>query len=412
MKKEVNNKKLTLQDFLFKPSKKVNKNKGKIKENFKEVVTLPKNKKKKIIEDSININDTSKGIEKVVKSKKNKEDHPKKYGIGLDVGTGFIVGASYGNGTKMRFNSVRDAFMSIDKSKFNPVIFNKNKLSYIDMEDKIVIVGNDAMEFARLFNSSAQRPLSNGVINPKEKSSAPILREIFSNIIKDLVKKEDETLIFSVPGLQIGNNNFNVNFHSMTIEALCKYFNVKAIPINEAYAVAISELGIDQVTALSFSFGAGLVNACLTFKSINVFEFSIDKSGDYIDDRASKDSNESESTVCHIKENELDLSKDPFSVSDVERALIFSYREVIKNTLNEVKKAFLNNNKVKLTDDIPIVLSGGTTKPKGFKELFEEELKNTDLSFKVSKIITAENPLTAVAKGCLIWANSLESIEG
>jgi len=112
----------------------------------------------------------------------------------------------------------------------------------------------------------------------------------------------------------------------MSIISLCRRFNVTPIPLNEAYAVAISELGTNVNTALSFSFGAGLVNCCLTFKGINVFEFSMDKSGDFIDKQSAKAVGEAESVMSKIKETELDLSKDEFEVSSEERALIFSYR--------------------------------------------------------------------------------------
>ena len=226
------------------------------------------------------------------------------------------------------------------------------------------------------------------------------------------IKKQGENLVFSIPGNQVDNESFDTNYHMMSIRALCKKFGVSPIAINEAYAVAISELGTDVTTALSFSFGAGLVNCALTFKGLSMFEFSIEKSGDFIDSQSSKAVGESVSVMSKIKETELDLSKDEFEVSDEERALIFSYEYVIKNTLDNVKRAFLSNkDKVKLFDAIPIVISGGTSMPKGFIDRFKQEIDYVKLPFKVSEVIHAENPLTSVAKGCLLYANSMECQE-
>lgn len=330
------------------------------------------------------------------------------FGIGLDVGTGFLVGASYKDVDRMVFKKLRNAFMRIDKNMFNPNLFDKTKLAYIELNNSIYIVGQDAIDFAKITNTAAQRPLADGIINPKERDSAPILKELFYHAISPFIKKDNETLYFSVPAKQIDNKTFDPTFHSMSIQSLCRSFGVNAQPLNEAYAVAISELGPEVPLALAFSFGAGLVNACLIFKGMSLFEFSIDKSGDFIDIQAANATGESQALVSDIKENDLDLNADEYGVSAIERALIFSYRFIVQNTLNEVKKAFSRQNDVRIREAIPIVMSGGTTMPPGFVNLFKAELASVKLPFEVSEVKHSEKPLYAVAKGCLLYANSME----
>jgi actin-related protein len=53
---------------------------------------------------------------------------------------------------------------------------------------------------------------------------------------------------------------------------------------------------------------------------------------------------------------------------------------------------------------VPIVLSGGTAKPKGFRELFERMLRSKPMPLEVSEIRMARDPLTATARGALIAA--------
>ncbi len=53
---------------------------------------------------------------------------------------------------------------------------------------------------------------------------------------------------------------------------------------------------------------------------------------------------------------------------------------------------------------LPIVLSGGTVKPIGFKERFEGFIKHVDFPFEISEIRLAKDPLNATAKGALIAA--------
>lgn len=330
-------------------------------------------------------------------------------GIGLDVGTGFLASASFKDDGTISYKSMRNAFHKIPKAAFNPRLFNKTKLAYLEMDDAICLLGSDAIDFAKMKGESAKRPLANGVINPHESSSAALLKEMFNFVIKPQIKKTGEKLAFSIPGPQVnGGKDFDTNYHTMSIQSLCRQLDIEAEPLNEAYAVAISELGTDSISALSFSFGAGLVNACLTFKGIPIFEFSIGKSGDFIDKQAAEAVGEPESIAQHVKENTLNLTVDEFSAPALERALIFSYRFVIQNTLTEVKKAFLANKEIRILEPLPVVISGGTSMPKGFIELFSDEVKRAKLPFEVSEIKHVQNPLLAVAKGCLIWANSME----
>ena len=140
---------------------------------------------------------------KVVKPKKNKP------GIGLDVGTGFLVGAGF-EGAKVKYAPLRDAFFSIDKSTFNRSMFDKGSMKYVEINDQVHVIGEDALTLAKIRNTDSKRPLKSGVINPSERNAAPILKEMFRYCVKPFINKEGETLVFSVPGPKIGDEGFNV----------------------------------------------------------------------------------------------------------------------------------------------------------------------------------------------------------
>jgi hypothetical protein len=341
--------------------------------------------------------------------KKTKTKKVGKPGIGLDVGTGFLVGAGFDSGNKVKFAPLRDAFYTIDKATFNRSMFDKGTMKYVEIGNDVHVIGEDALTLAKIRNTSALRPLSQGVINPSERNAAPILKEMFRYCVKPFIQKDGEKMVFSIPAQKIGDETFNVDYHTMSIQSLGRAFGVDAVPLNEAYAVILSAMQkAEDVTGLGFSFGAGLVNVCFVYKSMLLFEFSIDKSGDFIDTESARACGVSTSVINHIKEKELVLTTDELSANPEIRALIFTYRHVIKNTLKEVVRAFTNTSDVNIIDPIPIIISGGTSIPEGFIELFEEEMEATDLPFNVTEVIPAENRLAAVAEGCLIWANHLE----
>lgn len=356
---------------------------------------------------------TDKNVVTVTKTKKKAvKKKNSKPGIGLDVGTGFLVGAGYDENNKESFAPLRDAFFTIEKTTFNRSMFDKNSMKYIEVGNDIHVIGEDALTLAKIRNTSAKRPLKLGVINPQERNAAPILKEMFRYCVQPFIKKEGEIMVFSIPGSKVGDESFNVDYHTMSIQSLGKSFGVEAVPLNEAYAVILSELGeSDEVTGLGFSFGAGLVNVCFVYKSMLLFDFSIDKSGDFIDTESAKACGVSTSVINHIKEKELVLTDDEYSASPEIRSLIFTYRHVIKNTIHEVIKAFTNTSDVNVIEPVPIIISGGTSIPEGFMELFKEEIEKTSLPFNVTEIIPAKNRLASVAKGCLLWANHLEKIK-
>ncbi len=57
---------------------------------------------------------------------------------------------------------------------------------------------------------------------------------------------------------------------------------------------------------------------------------------------------------------------------------------------------------IEVDDELPIVISGGTSLPEGFIDLFKNVISNYELPFELSEIRSAKNPMTAVANGLLI----------
>jgi hypothetical protein len=62
----------------------------------------------------------------------------------------------------------------------------------------------------------------------------------------------------------------------------------------------------------------------------------------------------------------------------------------------------LNKITVDFPDDVPMIVSGGTSKAAGFIDVVLRILDDYEFPFEISEIKSAANPLTAVAEGCLI----------
>jgi hypothetical protein len=137
--------------------------------------------------------------------------------------------------------------------------------------------------------------------------------------------------------------------------------------------------------------------------SIPVMTFSLDKAGDYIDRSVGAVTGETASKIRIIKEESLDLSRAP--QNKYESALHVYYDDVVLSLVESLRSALSETKNMPSIDKpMPIVLSGGTARPKGFIDKFREAIERDGFPLDISEIRMAGDPLTATARGCLIAA--------
>jgi hypothetical protein len=149
------------------------------------------------------------------------------------------------------------------------------------------------------------------------------------------------------------------------------------------------------------SFGAGMVNTAVIHQGDPLVEFSTTRAGDFIDMSAGNALDISPSLVQLEKESGVDLNNHSTKIME---AVSVYYSSVIRYTLENI--AFeLENRKKDLPifrDEVTMIVSGGLTKATGFIGKMQQVLTTIDLPIKVSNIKKADDPMTAVANGCLL----------
>lgn len=329
-------------------------------------------------------------------------------GKGLDIGTAFIVSAEK-RGNDVLFRSQRNAFFDIEQTDFTKKMLTKSKVNYIERGNSLYVIGDEAIKFANIFGKEARRPLSKGVVSPSEKEALPIV-ELILKMVVGKPKYPEEIIYYSLPGNPL-DADFDVVYHKNIFAEFLKKLGYEPKTIHEGLAVIFSELADQDFTGIGISFGAGMVNICLACLSIPVFTFSLTKAGDWIDQQVAKALAETASRVCAIKESTLDLTKQK-NLTKMDTALSIYYNNLIEYTLENIKAEFERSKKPpELDKPITIVLSGGTTCPKGFLERFKEVLKKINFPLKVGGVKMASEPLSTVAKGALVAALSDEKMK-
>lgn len=327
-------------------------------------------------------------------------------GKGVDIGTMFVKCAQK-ESEEIIFRSQRNAFFEVEHTDFTKRILDNSKVKYIIKEDKLYVVGDEALEFANMFNKETRRPLSRGVISPTEKEALPMVELLIKSVIGEPTYK-DEIVYFSVPGEPL-DADFNILYHIKMVEGFLKTLGYTPKPINEGHAIILSELAEEDFTGIGLSFGGGMVNVCLSFMSVPVFKFSVTKAGDWIDQQVAMAVDETASRVSAIKETSLDLSKEE-GLSKIESALSIYYNHLIEYVIENIKQEFTKARRLpRIAKPISIILSGGTSLPNGFSQRFKQILDRLKLPIPVGSVRMADQPLRSVAKGALVAASADES---
>jgi len=326
-------------------------------------------------------------------------------GRGLDIGTMFVVGAK-DEGGKTQFTSIRDAFFTLENNDLLVDMMNKADVDHVIRGGEVVVIGDKSIEFANTFRAELRRPLQDGVISPKEKDAFGIIELILKKAVGEASKK-GETCCFSVPADAIDKDGSSTVFHQGMFSRFVESLGYSPKPLNEAEAIAYSELAGDKLTGLALSFGAGMVNACFIMLGVPYLKFAVARSGEWIDKNAAAASNSTIAAITALKESgEVDI----LAPSGWEaNALSMYYAALIKYVCLNLHRQVVESAKLpRLKEPIKIVVSGGTSCMRGFRQMFEGEFRKLDWPFEISSIVSAKDPMNAVANGCLVAARLAE----
>jgi len=324
---------------------------------------------------------------------------------GLDIGTNMLVAASVDEDENIIFKMQRDAFYRITpKSEVNKssirMGLEKRGANFIVDGHDFIVVGEDALDIAIERNDTAQRPLQRGILSPKDKSSLPMLKLIIESLVGE--GKDGDKIVYSVPAKPI-DTTFDIVYHTEMMGMYLKQMGFESQPINEGFAIALSELLDDGLTGICLSYGAGMTNVVVIHQGDPLVEFSMTKSGDFIDQSVGNALDMPASFIQKEKEAGVDILKPSNQIME---AISVYYSTVVNYTFDNISYE-LHKRKKELPlfrEPVPIVVSGGLTLAGGFEEKVRLSVANLDFPFQVGEIRRAESPMKAVANGCLLAA--------
>lgn len=255
--------------------------------------------------------------------------------------------------------------------------------------------------WANMLRLEAKRPLAQGLIASSDIEGQRVLSHLLASILGDPLVV-GEPCYYSVPAPPIDVQGRDVIYHTAIFKKIVDSLGYKATPTNEAMAIVYSNCVAEDFSGLAISYGSGMVNVALAYKTAEVAMFSFARGGDWVDQSVAQALGTTASKVTSIKEKGIDL-KNPANNTD--EVIAVYIRNLIRYTLERTAK-YLKEQRVSVDEPIPLVVSGGTTKAGSFLDVFKEEFhaiqNRGGFSFSVSEIRQATDPMSAVADGLLI----------
>ncbi|MBF0387263.1 MAG: hypothetical protein HQL20_05335 [Candidatus Omnitrophica bacterium] len=324
-------------------------------------------------------------------------------GVGLDLGTAYIVAGREVEGKRVFVKNERNAFLSVRCDTATKDLLTKLKVKYVALGDKLYVLGTMALELADIFGRETQRTMNMGIMNPSEAESIPIIKLLAQNIMWP-PRVEGEVCCFSVPAKPIDRDQDTI-YHRGVFEGILKSIGFNPIVIDEGYAVVLAEMEQQDFTGIGVSCGAGMVNICAAFRSVPVLSFSITRGGDWIDKSAATVLGVTMSRVCSIKEHGLNIVAPK---TREEEAIAIYYRNYIHYLIESMSQVLgRSTGTPRFKDPVDIVFAGGSSMVPGFLEVVKEEAKSAKFGFDIGNIIHAKEPFTSVVRGCLF--NAIEA---
>lgn len=326
------------------------------------------------------------------------------YGVGCDIGTMNIISARK-KGDAVVTKRVRDAFIDVESERKK--MLNLRGTPYVEYEDQLLILGDTATELAQLLKREVRRPISKGLISTSEIDALEVLSILIEQVL-GAPQRKGEICYYSIPAAPVDNPEQDVVYHEAVFAKIIEELGYTPVSGNEAMAIVYSECASDGFSGIGISFGSGMTNVAMSYMTMPILQFSVQRGGDFIDENAAKALGTTATRMCAIKERGINLME---PTTREEEALVVYYKNLIQYVLDQISAKFNETQRdTELNEAIPIVVSGGTSKATGFLELFREVFEGARRRFpiEINEVRHAEEPLTSVAQGLLVQAMAEE----
>lgn len=328
------------------------------------------------------------------------DSSPEPRGKGLDIGTVNLVAAEYGKDGGVSMRKQRNVFLDVPPDPYTRAMLTRLKVPYVVNDKRLYVLGESAFELANVLNRHTRRPMSDGLISPREVDALPVMRLLIQKLL-GATRGEGEVCYYSVPADPV-DAEANVVYHKEIFDSVLKKLGYVPRSMVEGHAVVFSELSADDFTGIGMSFGGGMVNVCVAYKSMPCVTLAVARGGDWIDQNVARVMGTTPARATFLKEKGVNIAA-PKTRTD--EAFSIYYRELISYTLGRIAEEFGRAQGLpSFPEPVSVVCAGGTALVGGFIDVVAQELTRHELPLPIKEARLASDPFYSVARGTLMAA--------
>ena len=183
---------------------------------------------------------------------------------GLDCGTSYYITA-----TENSIKKQRNVFLTVDGDAAQVKrMLKRQRIPFVEKAGKVHIVGQHAFNYAQIFSTTElKRPMSQGLLNPKEKDALPVLNAIIGELVGKA--KKGETCVYCIPAKPIDQTR-EVSYHEDVLKQIIETYGYNVKVIEESVALAYEGLVDNDLTGIAISMGAGMCNVCVMYQGMSI----------------------------------------------------------------------------------------------------------------------------------------------
>lgn len=335
--------------------------------------------------------------------------------VALDFGTDSLKSAWNDNG-RLKARTAPAVYAALPDSRARRKLLEQLKIPYAACEDNLVMMGQAAREYSRMFQTPCIPLLAGGRIPEDD----PPARQIIAALVQALLPTPDtggEVCTITLPGEPLTRQEEQ---EAEFLKRLVRLQGYTPQVLTAGMAVVLAELVGESFTGLGISLGASFTEVSVAHHGVEALRCSIPRGGNWIDEQLAV---ENDYYAWDARGNQyLDSSRSgewkeqwdgtlQQPASKEGKLLARLYGELLDHVLSRAAAAIAKSPRVaEIPGKLAVAITGGPVSIGGFDEFFASCVAQHELPVDTDRIRPAARSAFTVSRGLLIQAELESSV--
>ena len=331
--------------------------------------------------------------------------------IGLDIGS-FRLKSLRRHKDQLMGRSTRSVYSVVPYSEAHLALLDQSSIAHAVSEDIIILMGDSAVDFAKLFQVQTLPLLSEGVIPEND----PLDRQVIASLVEALLPKpttSGEICCMALPGTASGRST-GENSEFEFFSRLARLRGYTPVILSAGMAAILAASVDNSFTGMSLTFGAASCELALAHRGIEIANCVIPRGGDWIDEQLAQRNNDSAYDIngeqfldiaAATRRKETAVTSIANPNSDEDQFVSDLYQDLLGQLIDAAELTFLHTVRMRnVPQPITLICTGGGARINGFAELLTRKLQTNPLPLEIAELRMAADSDYTAARGLLISA--------